>query len=72
MDYETSPVASEPHNEIRLGEKYYDEIIPSWHGEFCDNVPNYLFCQFDRKMKKKEEITGLWNYYKIHCVSLNL
>ena len=56
MDYETaSPVTN--HSEvIRSTEQYYDEIIPSWHGEFCDNVPNHLFCQFRKaKMKDKTE-----------------
>ena len=35
--------------------QFYDAIIPSWHGEFCDNIPNYLFCQFQKRSKMKTD-----------------
>ena len=64
MDDET---ARETNNSevIRSTEQYYDEIVPSWHGEFCDNVPNHLFCQFRKtKMKAKtEDKTGLFTIF---------
>ena len=55
MDYETATVATEAEmTNMEISEsdnQFYDAIIPSWHGEFCDNIPNYLFCQFQRRPK---------------------
>ena len=67
MDYETE----ESVMEISPSEnQFYDAIIPSWHGEFCDNVPNHLFCQFQRRTKMKTIDTGTVNhtlFWATHC-----
>ena len=34
------------------------DCYPSWHGELCDNVPNYLFCQFEQKKPTKMTTTA--------------
>ena len=67
MDYATE----ENVMEISPSEnQFYDAIIPSWHGEFCDNVPNHLFCQFQRRTKMKTIDTGTVNhtlFWATHC-----
>ena len=59
MDYETS-VATEEMTNMEISQsdnQFYDAIIPSWHGEFCDNIPNYLFCQFQKRKMKTDQNT---------------